>query len=255
MPQSPQGIQIAAEAAEVPLTSGLCGKFSSLSKFATTPPQSPQIKSMPAPDLERDRYGDSPRKASKESLTESFAAQSPALSCVSTAPDVPDVLEWTGDAKVAALLLPGLKREYKNAAYAERQHLSKEIAMLEMKLGVKADAPNPQAWLVSPKNSPTVTLPKHDDADDAKPRMSRYSAAMLLPGLRRMRMGAPKEEREQLIKEIAVLEAILGIDSGRPEPDKFKVSHRYSEFPRDEIRSEDGPEPYVMKKLSRRFSM
>jgi len=64
-------------------------------------------------------------------------------------------------------------------------------------------------------------------------------------------MCAPNEEREQLIKEIVELEAILGIDSGRPEPHKFTVSRRYSEFPG----GEEGPKPYVPKKLSRRFSM
>jgi len=165
--QSPQS---SAEAADVPLTSSFNGKFSTLSKFAAQPRQSPQNKSAPAPDIQGDRYGDSPpRQASKESLTESLG-ESPALSSISTAPELPDVLEWTGDAKAAALLLPGLKREHKNAPYAERRRLSKEIAMLEVQLGVNVDAPNPQAYLVSPKSSLTEAMPKLDEGDGAECR-------------------------------------------------------------------------------------
>jgi len=44
------------------------------------------------------------------------------------------------------------------------------------------------------------------------------AAALLLPALRRIRQGAPLEERRRLSKEIAYLEGTLGISSPVPDP-------------------------------------
>jgi len=44
------------------------------------------------------------------------------------------------------------------------------------------------------------------------------AAALLLPALRRIRQGAPREERRRLSKEIAYLEGTLGISSPVPDP-------------------------------------
>jgi hypothetical protein len=50
------------------------------------------------------------------------------------------------------------------------------------------------------------------------PNLEPEVAALLLPGLRRMRHGAEPEERRRLSKEIANLEGILGITNPVPDP-------------------------------------
>lgn len=130
------------------------------------------------------------------------------------------------------LFLPGLKRMRRDAtSFEEKRKLTEEIDAIESKLGVASACPETHKCVVSRIS---------DRADDSvESRRARATsdgamaeltakkdyAAIMLPGLRRMRQSAPMEERARLNQEIVELEKTLGV-SNPADVMKFAVSRR-----------------------------
>jgi len=184
-----------------PATGGGRVKSSPASAIASSPQLSPSLRSLDEPDVDFDLSAEETKPKSKTEMS----------------------------TEAMALLLPGLIRMRRDATSTEeKKKLAEEIDAIEKKLGVTSTCPKPSKCVISRKD---------DRADESiEGRQGRAAAgveelaskkdyaAIMLPGLRRMRQSAPIEERARLNKEIEDLELTLGVDGHTPAVAELAVS-------------------------------
>mmetsp|Transcript_80045 Transcript_80045/g.226533 ORF Transcript_80045/g.226533 Transcript_80045/m.226533 type:complete len:204 (-) Transcript_80045:63-674(-) len=68
--------------------------------------------------------------------------------------------------------------------------------------------------------------PQWEEEPKAQPTVAARAAALMLPGLKRLRQNAPPEERGRLTQEIAQLQRVLGVGRADPNPVAFCVFPR-----------------------------
>jgi len=113
--------------------------------------------------------------------------------------------------RLAELILPGLKRELRNAPFEEKGALAKEIAELQQLLGVEDDTPTARHFVVSKKS------------DVEEHHSQRRMAELVLPGLKRELRNASFEERVELTRQIAEAQQLLGVEDDTPTVRPFIV--------------------------------
>jgi len=101
--------------------------------------------------------------------------------------------------KAQKFLLNGLRRMHDDPTPEEKVSISQEILALEEKLGLERPVADVDFNVIPPSQKKQVT-------ED----VSKHTAALLLPGLRRMYDSASPEEKPEIFKNIEGLEKQLG---------------------------------------------
>jgi len=102
--------------------------------------------------------------------------------------------------KAQKFLLNGLRRMHDDATPEEKVSIAQEILALEEKLGLERPVADVDFNVIPPSRQ------KKQATED----ISKHTAALLLPGLRRMYDSASAEEKPEIFKNISGLERQLG---------------------------------------------